>query len=210
MQRIIDAGNKEKKKNVVLVIKSGEICKEFVTSLSDVLLSAKRYAIRTYMSEADHFDEGTREFCDKNETDLLIFVQPAVGFCPQAIAALVEDCSDLQQAYTCVAVPRKERSFSKVLSSLKERGAATFDERELESLTSIFDIKVKNNRIHLDDKGRFECDGFQPHDIVCMPLSTMHAGVDQATVKKFVHTRFTTTNGGTCGCLLDHLKHIIN
>lgn len=210
IQKIIEAGNSQKRKNVVLVIKKGEISKEFVTSLSDVLLCAKRYTIRTYMCDSDYFDKGTKEFCEKNEADMLVFVQPTVGFCTQAIDALVADYSELGQAHSCVAVPKRERSFRKVLSSLKQRGADALDEREMESLTSIFDINVKDNTIHLDEKGRFECDGFQPQDIVCVPLATMLTGVDHASVKKLVHTRFTTTNYGTCGCLLDHLRHINN
>lgn len=211
MQKMVDAMNTakmEKKKSVVLVIKNGELSQEFVASLAEVLQAAKTYTLRTYMSDSDHYDSDVRRFCETNGAEILVFVQPMVGFSAQAINALVSDCSELQRAHTCIAVPRRERSFAKVLASLKQRGADAFDERELESLSSIFDINVKDGRIHLDDKGRFECDGFQPHDIVCVPLATMAEDVPQSSVKKMVHTRFTTSNFGVRGCLLDHLRNV--
>ena len=209
IQKMVEAANKNKKFSVVMVIKHGYISKEFLTSLCALLQSAKQYTLRTYMCSgdtSDYFDESTRAFCEENSADAIIFVQPMVGFCVEAINALVADCNELQGAQTCVAVPRHERSFHKVLSSLKRLGVDAFDERTVESLTSIFDIKVKNNKIHLDDKGRFECEGFQPQDIVCVPLATVRSNVDESGVRKLVHTRFTTSNHEACGCLLDHLR----
>ena len=205
IQKMIEAANK-KKFCVVMVIKTCYISKEFLTSLCDVLQSAKQYTLKTYMCDTDYFDDGTRAFCETNDADAIIFVQTMVGFCVEAINALVADCHELDGTQTCVAVPRPERSFSKVLSSLKRLGVDSLDERGFESLTSIFDIKVKDKKIHLDDKGRFQCEGFQPQDIVCVPLATVRASVDEAGVRKLVHTRFTTSNREVCGCLLDHLK----
>lgn len=178
IQKMIGAANKNKFCVVIYV------SKEFLTSLCDVLQSAKL----------------------RRRHEGFLFVQTMVGFCVEAINALVADCHELDGTQTCVAVPRPERSFSKVFSSLKRLGVESLDERAFESLTSIFDIKVKNKKIHLDDKGRFECEGFQPQDIVCVPLATVHASVDEAGVLGLVHTRFTTSNREVCGCLLDHLK----
>lgn len=211
VQRMVEAAKKNKKFSVVMVIKHGYISKEFLTSLCDVLQSAKKYRLKTYMCSSDtddYFDDSTKAFCEENSADAIIFVQPTVGFCVEAINALVSDCDELQGAQTCVAVPRRERSFRKVVASLKRLGADAFDERTVESLTSIFDIKVKNNKIHLDDKGRFECEGFQPQDIVCVPLATVRSNVDESGVRRLVHTRFTTSNREACGCLLDHLRII--
>jgi len=204
----MSAASVEQKKSVVLVIKDGLFNNDFVTSLAEVLQAPKGYTLRTYITNSDYYDSDTRRFCEENGASVLIFVQPCVGFSSQAINALVSDCSELQGAHTCIAVPRPERSFTKVLTSLKRRGIDAFDERELESLTSIFDINVKDKRIHLDEKGRFECDGFQPHDIVCIPLATVTEGVQQSSIKKMVHTKFTTSNSGVRGCLLDHLRNI--
>lgn len=204
----LKAAEGEKRKNVLIVIKNGPISREFVASLSDVLLCAKDYNVSTYMCDSDYFDDDMREFCEQNGTDLLVFVQSTVGFCTQAIAALVADSSELENAHSCVAVPLQVRSYQKVLSTMKERGPGALDERAMESLTSVFDIRVKDKKIHLDKKLRFECDGFQPHDIVCVPLATVSANGAQTDIKKYIHTRFTTSNNGTCGCLLDHLKHM--
>lgn len=208
MVEAMSAASVEQKKSVVLVIKDGIFNNEFVTSLAELLQASKRYTLRTYICNSDYYDSDTRRFCEENGANVLICVQPCVGFSVQAIDALVSDCSELERAHTCIAVPTRERSFAKVLASLKKRGIDAFDEREAESLTSIFNIKVKDKMIHLDEKGRFECDGFQPHDIVCIPLATMTDGVEQPSVKKMVHTRFTTSNSGVRGCLLDHLRNI--
>ena len=205
IQRIAEAVSR-KKKSVVLVIKSGYISTEFLMSLCDLLLSSRQYDLATYVCETDYFDNETRAFCQEKKADALIFLQPTIGFSTEAIGALVSDLDELQGAHTCVAVPRKDRSFRKVMTSLKRLGVGAFDERLVESLSSIFDIKVKNNKIHLDGKGRFECESFQPQDIVCVPLATMRGEVDQTALKKIVHTRFTTSNFGACGCLLDHLR----
>lgn len=207
MQGALEESAGDKRKNVLIIVKNGLISREFVASLSDVLLCAKDYNVQTYMSGADYFDSDMRKFCEQNGTDLLVFVQPTVGFGTDAIAALVADCSELDHAHSCVAVPLEGRSYHKVLSAVKERGPDALDERSVESLTSVFDISVRDKKIHLDSRGRFECDGFQPHDIVCAPLATVSAG-DNKEIKKFVHTTFTTSNNGTRGCLLDHLKHI--
>lgn len=185
-----------------MVIKAGYISKEFLTSLCDVLQSAKQYTLKTYMCDTDYLDDGTMAFCETSDADAIICIQTMVGFSVGAIDALVADCHELDGTQTCVAVPRPERSFGK----LKRLGVDSLDERAIESLTSIFDIKVKNKKIHLDEKGRFECEGFQPHDIVSVPLATVRANVDEAGVRKLVHTRFTTSNREACGCLLDHLK----
>lgn len=208
IQKIIEAGNKSKKICVVVVIKVGYISREFLVSLCDVLQSAKQYTLRTYMCDTDYFADGLRAFCEEHGADAVIFVQTMVGFSVDAINALVADCHELTDTQSCVAVPREERSFRKVFSSLKRLGVDSFDERAMESLTSIFDINVKNNKIHLDDKGRFECEGFQPHDIVCVPLATVRENVTDAAVKKLVHTRYTTSNREARGCLLDHLRVI--
>lgn len=211
LQRIIDAGNnvrREKKKSVIMMIKNGEISREFVTSLSDLLLCHKNYNINTYMSDSDYYDDASRAFCEKNGADMLIFVQPMVGFCTEAINALVSDCTDLTCAHSCIPVPRRERSFRKVLGIVNKRESGSVDERLLESLASIFDINVKDCKIHLDDAGRFEADGFQPQDIVCVPLATMGGDTDKSKIKLLVHTRYTTSNFGVPGCLLDHLKNV--
>lgn len=180
---------------------------EFVASLSDLLLCAKEYTVNTYMSDSDYLDDDMREFCEKNDTDLLVFVQSTVGFSSEAIAALVADFPELGHAQSCVAVPLEVRSYQKVLSTVKERGVDALDERAIESLTSVFDINVRDNKIHLDRSGRFECDGFQPNDIICAPLATLSSAANKE-IKKFVHTTFTTSNNGTRGCLLDHLQQL--
>lgn len=202
---------KKVKKNVLFVIKDCEISKEFLLSLSAILTCDKKYKLLIYMCDSDSYDDATRTFCEKNEVDILIFMRPTVGFCVQSIHALVADCADGARAtHTCIPVPRRDRSFKKVSDILKEEGAPSLDQRELESLTSIFDIDVKDKSITLDDRGRFEANGFQPHDIVCVPVQSISGEFDQAQTKKLVHTRFTTSNSGTVGCLLDHLKLLAN
>lgn len=207
-----NASNTTKKK-VVFIIKDSEISKEFLFSLCEILTCPKEYTLQIYMSESESYEGRLKAFCDQHEIDTLIFIQPSVGFCVRAIHALVSDCTDdSPPKQTCVAVPKRDRSFNK-LSQLftnaktNANNAAelnlALDDRALESLTSIFDIDVKDNSIKLDAKGRFEAKGFQSHDIVCVPVQSITG--DQSSVKKYIHTRFTTSNGGTTGCLLDHL-----
>ncbi len=97
IQKMVESAKKsqtERENNmrrVLLIIRSGDVSRQFLQSLVDLVSHKKKYILKIHTSNNGDIHVETLKSMCYDDIDMVISVQPYVGFSVESIQALVSD-----------------------------------------------------------------------------------------------------------------------